>query len=121
VTCHDLGLGHEDGHPRLWPLLVARLAPAWGLRPDELRRRLAGRYVGSHGGDAPVRGGLRLVRRRFGLGGAGLKVLESLDDYERMLPGDRAAVRLALGAAADFACGRDPGDQDASPDSSGER
>jgi hypothetical protein len=118
LTCDDLGLAPDEGHPDLWPAVIDRLAIAWGRRADALRRDLGGHYTGLprgrvtrpgrylilHGDDAPVADGLTVVIRRFRLERARHRAV--FDEHERTLPEDRRRVEVALGISIPASPGR---------------
>lgn len=110
ITCHDLGSGPDVGHVDLWPLIISRLAVAWGKDAKPLMRRLANHYTGLprgrvtrpkgtylvfHGSDSPVADWLEQILARFRLAGVPFK--EVHEEHERMLPGDPEAIERALG------------------------
>lgn len=112
VTCYDLGVWVGISHREIFPRIVERLAAAWGLEAEPLKRRLADHHTGLprarinyprpdyillHGGDSPVEGWLPQVIDRFHLRDVELELVGT--DHESMDPRDRAAVEEALGAS----------------------
>ena len=109
VTCADLGLGPDRGHPDLWPKVIDRLAVAWDKKASVLRRFLNEKYTGLprgrvtkpagyiilHGDDAPVADWLPLVAQGFRLEGTRYRVV--FDEHERTLPDDRRRLQAFLG------------------------
>ena len=110
VTCHDFAVRDNISHREFWLNVLEHLATAWSRDPAALKRLLGDHYYGLprgrithpksgylivHGDDAPVRGWLTLVKRKFRL----KRVKPEFDDHERMLVEDLTAVEEALGTA----------------------
>jgi hypothetical protein len=113
LTCHDLGFGPDDGHFKLWPSAIDRLATAWVRDAVRLKRLLAGHWYGLprgrvtrperrclvlHGDDAPVADWLDRVVERFDLDRRSVKTL--YDEHEQTFTEDRRAVYDELGLSA---------------------
>jgi hypothetical protein len=105
LTCHELGCDADVGHPRLWPLVLDRLAQAWQRDAGLLMKRLRDHYTGLprgrvtrpdkvyfvlHGGDSPIATWEEAVIRSFNLHGRRVKPI--FDEHEQQLPYDVKAV-----------------------------
>ena len=110
LTCHDLGFGPDEGHFDMWPMVIDRLATAWGRDAVPLRKALAGhcyglprgrvtrpdrRFLLLHGHDAPIADWLGLVVERFDLDRQKVRLL--FDEHERTFTGDRRSVNAEFG------------------------
>lgn len=104
-------------HDIMWRKYVLdRLAILWNKDPQKLRRQIGDNYAGlprgrvgkamgkfvvSHGDDAPIKNGLKKVLAAFNLSGLARtdpkKVQTAADEHETMLAGDPDAVQRALG------------------------
>jgi hypothetical protein len=111
LTCHELGFGEDDGHPKIWLAVIPRLAAIWGRDPRAMRRRLGrhcyglfrGRvtrlekvYLINHGNDSPIPHSTEAVVQAFNL--QGRRVRPVFDDHEQRLPDDVRALARVLGS-----------------------
>ena len=110
LTCHQLGFGEHEGHPKIWPAVIPHLAETWRRDTRAMRRRLRrhcyGLYRGrvtchenlywiNHGKDSPITDWRAAVVQAFNLHGRRFRT--AFDDHERRLPDDAAALAEVLG------------------------
>ena len=110
---YDSDFKDNTMHDKMWRYVVDKLAVYWEKDQEKLLRRLkdnytglprgrvgrAGKWVVSHGDDAPVPNGIGKVLSAFNLISlekAG-KVMVAPDVHESMMVGDPEAVQKALG------------------------